>query len=261
MATDEPRLTEEEERLLRHEAFISKAIALRRKTDAEDISPSFLRLVESTGFTAVITVVLSSILAPLVVTSIQNNRARSDQALTEYKQYLERQQETVNNGYVLIAKTVSASQDLINITKPEFQLESSADPQVLKTQKTGITEKFNSTLETWQVEEDKVGLLMSYYHYGQPDVLPAWRTTQRSVDEFIKCARDRYREYRNDPEVVNKPDNCQPKKDAIRTAIDKLAKNIESSRRYQWQQLEVPAPASTSTSRPPVSAASPPNSQ
>src|SRR5882724_3381633 len=253
----DPNWTEALKELLQHEAFMAKVVGLRKAADENDISPSFLRLMESTGVTAIITIVLGSILAPIVITSIQNDRARNDQALAEYKQYLERQQDTVRNAYDLVGKILFASQGLVNITKPEFGVERSADPQTLKKQKTEMVEKFNATYESWQVEEEKLGLLMSYYHYGQPNVLPAWRQTQRSVNEFIQCARDRYHAYQSDPEVVDQPDKCQPKKDAVRSVIDVLAANIDSSRQYAWQQLDVPAPLRQRPSGSPMPSGSP----
>jgi uncharacterized membrane-anchored protein YhcB (DUF1043 family) len=247
----EPHWSPEEERVFHHEAFIAKVIE-QRKSDAceDDLNPSFLRLLESNGVAALITVVLGSLLAPIVITSIQNDRARNDQALSEYKQYLEHQQETVKTAYDLVGRIVYTSQDLIEITKPEFGIETAAkeDKDTLKKQREEVVQQFNSTHEAWKVEEEKLGLLMSYYNYGQPSLLPAWRETQGAVNDFIQCAQKRYRDYRNDPETVDKPDECQPKRDAVRTSLDKLAAGIETSRRYVWQQLELPAPSPPSLS-------------
>jgi uncharacterized membrane-anchored protein YhcB (DUF1043 family) len=242
----EPDWSPEEERFFRHEAFIAKVLEQRNKDAAkEDLNPSFLRLLESNGMVALITVVLGSILAPIVISSIQNNSARNDQALTEYKQYLERQQETVKGTYELVAKMINASQGLIDVTSPAYSLELAAeeDKATLKEQRVELVKKFNSTLETWKTEEEKLGLLMSYYYYGQQSVLPAWRNTQKAVNDFVQCAQKRYHDYREDPEVVDKPEECQPKREGVRSSLDTLAGSIETSRQYIWQQLNAPSPS------------------
>lgn len=244
----EPAWTEEEERIFRHEALVAKVIELRDAGNQAP-KPSFVRLLESNTVAAIVTILLGSLLTPIVISSIQHARARDDQALTEYKQYLQRQQEVVTSTYDLVGRVVAATQDLISLTLPHFDSKSTDAPQKLAEQTAQIKTVYNTSTKEWEVEEEKVGLLISYYHYGQPDVLPAWRETQESVNHFIKCAEERYQRYWDDPEEKSKPDPCQGDRAVIRESLNKLSATIESSRRQVWQQFDVPAPRYSSVKR------------
>lgn len=257
----EPAWTPEEQQILRREALIAKVIRLRAEAGPEKSPrPALLRVLESTGGAALITVLLGSLLAPIVISSIQRSRSRDDQALSEYRQYLERQQEAVKDSYDLIGRIVYASQNLISLTKPSFDLKrlSGEDQETVAKQKREMIENYNAMVREWRVRENMQGLLISYYFYGAPGVSDSWRGVQERVNEFLKCAQDRNESFLKDPAaVINEPDQCGPKKEAVRGELGKLARSIEVSRQYTWQRLDVPAPQAMSPHPAPPATLSP----
>jgi hypothetical protein len=88
-------------------------------------------LLESSGGTALITVIIGGLMGSLITAIIQIGiksrefeqarvKSRGDQALVAYKDYLEQQRETMKHAYQLIGNCVSASDDLIDITGEYF---------------------------------------------------------------------------------------------------------------------------------------------
>lgn len=216
-----------------------------------------LLIIESGAFTALITVLLGGILGNFVISSVQHDMALNDQSLTEYKKYLNSQQEIVNFAYDLTGRIMFASQSIITFTKPEFVNNKlvKVDKDKREKQSDEIQGKFNSTIEEWRIQEEKIGLLMRYYHYGQPEVLTLWRDTQNKVNQFIDCARGSYVLYvesqsdlKKQPDLDEQYTKCDEKKREVRGSLDSFALALDKSRQYIWQQLKVPAPSPQVTS-------------
>jgi hypothetical protein len=169
---------------------------------------------------------------------------RNDQALAEYKLYLDHQQEVVKDAYDLIGRIVYSAQDLITLTKPTFDLRRIAkeDKETIEKQKREMIGQYNATIKEWRVKENMQGLIISYYFYGAPEVQKSWDNTQGAVNDFVKCAQDRHEEFLNNPGISSQPDKCSPYRERLKASLSELARSIEFSRRYTWQQLEVPVP-------------------
>ncbi len=257
----EPRWSEDQERMLQHEAFVSEVIKRRQESKAELEPGTMLRFLQSNGGTAVITILLGSLLAPIVISFVQSSAAHNDQALSEYKQYLEHQQESVKETYDLVGGTIFATGDLIAITKPAFNPPPETkgiDRPALDKQVREIIANFNAAVKEWRVKKNIQGLLVSYYFYGQPGVLKAWRGAEQSIDNFVACAETRHENFWKNPSLVlQQPDECQSIKDKIEPTLESLAQSIEVSRRYNWQQFEVPTPTGMQPSLSPHQTPSP----
>jgi hypothetical protein len=253
--------TSEEEKLLRQDALISEMIK-RRSEDRpqEESERKVLRFLQSSGGTAVVTILLGSLLAPIVISIVQSRQTRNDQALTEYKQYLQLQQESVKETYDLVGRIVYAAQDLITLTKPTFDLKTltGQDQVEVEKQKREMLAKYNETIKEWRVKENIQGVLISYYFFSHPQVSQAWRSSEDRVNDFIACAQHIHENFVKNMSITDGDyANCQKKKDAINTTLDRLAQSIEVSRRYTWQQLELPEMSAPSTSSPAANTASP----
>jgi hypothetical protein len=239
----EPKWSEEEERFFRHEAFVAKVVSLRKPSGIEHAKPVWLQALESSAVAALITVVLGGIFGQLIITTYQDNSKKNDQALAEYRQYLERQQSIVQQAYDLIGDCTFDSQTLISLTQPKFDLKNVKENQredVAK-QKRELLNKHNAIIEKWEKEKNKMGLLISYYHYGQPDVLKAWRGAQESVDGLLDCAIGNYHDFIEDPDATKgKGDICKDKMSGVETNLGALAATIDKSRQYTWPQLSTP---------------------
>ena len=118
---------------------------------------------------ALITVLLGGILGQMITYSVQRSskdrefqqawlKARGDQALVTFNEYLSQQRETVKRVYELNGNSISASYDLIMLTGPEFALGSY---EGIEQQRASVRKRYNTVDQEWRVEREKVGLLMS----------------------------------------------------------------------------------------------------
>ena len=190
-----------------------------------------------------VTILLGSLLAPIVISFVQNRNSRNDQALAEYKQYLQLQQNSVKETYDLVGRIVYSAQDLITLTKPTFDLTTlkGNDKQETEKQAREMLSKYNDTIREWRVKENVQGVLISYYFYGHPQVAEVWRSTETAVNDFIACAQDIHENFIENKTVTSDDlSRCQQKKEAIGVTLDRFAQSIEISRQYTWQQLDLP---------------------
>ncbi len=239
--------SDEESRWLHHEEFVAEVLKRRASLEmAKPSRPRWQRFLESTGGTALITVLLSGLLGQWISLSIQKGakdrefqqqwlKARGDQALASYNQYLNQENENVQKIYDLIGSSISASADIIILTSPEFAPGSHVG---IEAQRDAIRKKFIEADSRWRSEKEKLGLLMSYYHQGQPDVAKAWGDVQEAVTGYMDGARKWYMEHYLSPGDVSGA--CEKEETDLERALAGLAKALEASRRYAWEGWESP---------------------
>src|SRR4051812_9953741 len=125
--------TELEKELFHHEEFMAE-LARRRSARDPEAKPRWQRFLESGGGAAIVTTLIGGIFGAIISGIIQYGakerefeqswlKARGDQALVAYREYLDKEQEVVNETHALIGSCVSASDDLISIMGPNFDLE------------------------------------------------------------------------------------------------------------------------------------------
>jgi hypothetical protein len=241
----------EDEKLLHHETLIAEV--LRRRglwDDKEGQKKSFLlRFLDSNGGTALITVLLGGLLGQMISCSIQRQlkdrelqqafiKARGDQALVGYKEYIDQEQQLVKHAYDLIGNSVSASENLIELTTPEFDPRQyvGEDRETIKKQRESYRRGFNEADEQWQREKEDLGLLMMYYHQGRSGVIASWRSVQDALQKYSDCAQQWYRKQRAPTQAPN--DVCRNEKTDFRNKLDQLTGSLQSSRRYVWEGWE-----------------------
>lgn len=215
--------------------------------------PRWLSFLESRSGTALITVVIGGLAGQLITCSIQNQmkdrefqqawlQARGNQALVAYKEYLDREQQIVEQAYELIGNYISASEDLITLTKPEFDLERYSGDQrrVVAEQRTAIRQWFNTMDAKWRGEHEWLGLLMSFYHRGRQDVTTAWRELEDSVTEYADCTRRWYVEHSAPVTPAQAEEACKAESQLLRQRLDELSASMEAARQYAWEGWESP---------------------
>jgi hypothetical protein len=207
--------------------------------------PAWQRFLESPGGAAMITVILGGILGQWINLSIQESvkernfqqdwlKARGDQALEAYKEYLAQEKDLIQRVYKLIGQSVSATEDLLILSTPEFSPGSHAG---IEGQRKTIREQYNKIDAQWRAECEEVGLLMSYYHRDHPDVAGAWEHVRTSITGFMDCAR------KWDIQRSQFPDSaevCRKEIETLKKAIQKLSASLESARQYAWEGWESP---------------------
>src|SRR6185503_4847747 len=106
-----PHLPEDKEQLLEYETFIKEVLARREGAGkGGQTKPVWQRFLETTGGTALITVLIGGIMGSIITGMIQisaKNReaqqarltARNSQAQVSYKEYLDKELEIVNRAF------------------------------------------------------------------------------------------------------------------------------------------------------------------
>lgn len=203
------------------------------------------RFLETPGGAALITVLLGGILGQWINLSIQKSvkerefqqgwlKARGDQALEGYKEYLGQEKELIQRAYKLIGSCLSTSEDLIILTRKEFAPGSHVG---VEEQTTALREQYNKIDMQWRSEREEIGLLMSYYHQGQQTVIVAWQEVQEAITSFMDCARHWYLVH---PQPIDDPEACRKEKESLREKLSKLSASLESARHYVWEGWETP---------------------
>jgi hypothetical protein len=244
-------LTVEEARILRHEAYIGQLLKYRIPNHKpEPLKPAWQRFLESSGGTALITVIIGGIFGAVISGMIQSSakdrefqqswlKARGDQALTAYKEHLTKQQEVVNRAYDLIGKSISAGEDLIAISGVEFSVASYEGEQRRRIEKhrADVIDKFNSSDAAWRSERDSIGLMIDYYHPRQDAVLNAWQGVENSVTGYLNCA-EKWRS--ENPVVEDTSQACGNVRNDLTLNLKEFGKTLETSRTYAWEGWESP---------------------
>ncbi|MEW6210629.1 MAG: hypothetical protein AB1631_19855 [Acidobacteriota bacterium] len=236
-----------------------KALEYRAgQKEASKDKPFWQRLLESTGGTALITVVIGGFVGQLITCSVQNSlkerefqqswmKARGDQALVAYGEFLNKQQESVKSAYELIGSCITASESLIALTGPEFAPGSHVG---VEEQRTSIRSKYNLVNAQWRTEREKLGLLMSYYHHGQVELAIAWANTQASVTSLLDCSRKWYLDNEGKKPVA--PGSaCVKEREELRKNLGDLTVKLEAARKYAWEGWESPDKLKTALEKKP----------
>lgn len=239
-------LTEEELRMLRHEAFVSQILKQRASPEkVGSIKPRWQRFLESTGGTAMVTVIIGGIFGAVISGIIQaglkerdyqQTRLKSlgDQALISHKEYLDKQQDIVKRIYEKIGTSISAAEDMITITRREYNPTSKQGVEKERQKKfnDSVIENFNLKDKEWRSERDVLGLLVNYYHPKQSEVNAAWNKVKHAVTTQMTCASDWYS---TNPIVESTESACKDERELLSQALEGLSKSLENSRTYSWE--------------------------
>lgn len=210
---------------------------------------------EPTVVAALVTVLIGGIAATAITAVIQwqaGNRefsqawlkARGDQALVSYKDYLDREQELMRRTYALIGTCISASDELANLTKSTWrQRFVGPEMEAVQKQMKDIQTNYNLMSAKWKSEVEELGLLIGYYHPNQPQVLSSWKGVKEAVTAYQQCAESWYETHpltRPAPTDEDVKAACKPQYETLLNSLDGLTNSLESGRRYAWTGWESP---------------------
>ncbi len=253
MTTDSgsPLLTPDEERLLRHEELVARVLALRSRPEpGASPKPWWQRLLESTGGTALVTVLVGGIAGSVITGVIQTGqkdrdfqqewlKARGEQARLAYKEYAEGELKTVQAAYEQVGAMLASAQDLIVLTESRFdpaRYEGAERDKVLE-QRRQLREAFNTADAAWRRRRETQGLMMSYYHRGSPAIQERWRAVEVAVDAFVDCARTWHGASSSGDDTARA---CAAERAEGSAALDRLNEALGAERRYLWAGWESP---------------------
>jgi hypothetical protein len=246
--SEPPILSERDERLLNYLALIATALRQQVNPEGGHRKNWWERFLEPTVLTAIVTVLFGGIMGNIIAGKIQTGakerefqqawmKARGDQALLAYKEHLDQERETIKRAYELAGGCISASDDLIDLTRPEFAPGSHTG---IEQERIAIRKNYNDHDVKWRRDNLKIQLLVSYYYsqFGQHEVISDWQKVQGSVSAYMDCARDWYIQYhqaKESPSLNDIEGSCKEKKDSFNESINLFTLRLESARRYAWE--------------------------
>lgn len=246
---DNSTLTEEDVKKLLYGTVVAEILRLKQSSNRPSDSgekPWWQKILESTGGTAIITVVIGGILGQMISCSIQKDlkerefqqgqqQAANAQALIAYKEYIEQEKDTVKHAYELVGKGITSSEDLISLTSEQFSVDkfTGKDEDTIKNQRKLVREQYNTVDKMWRSEGIQLGLLMSYYHNGSPEVLTSWQNVQTSMTNYMTCAENWYT---SNTSLTNPNDACNNERNKLNQDLKEMTTTLESARRYLWKE-------------------------
>ena len=245
---------EVDEKLLQYLTLVATVLHSHKPDERENNSKHWWQpFVEPSVLVALITVIIGGLFGSAITYMYQNAqkerefqqswlKARGDQALTSYKEYLDREQELVKRTYSLIGACISASDRLVSQTGPPFRAKFT-DPQRVIEQKQTIKRNFNEVKARWLTEKEEIGLLMVYYHPEHPNVHTAWRKVQDYIIEYLEWAENwnnQFTEEKPPPSLQKIKDASTPMYKDLLSNLSELSLALESARDYPWKGWESP---------------------
>jgi len=241
-------LSDEQKHSLQEERYIAEIIKIRSGEKSEE--RRWLRLLfETAGGTAFITVVLGGLLGTMVNSCVQSSlqarefaqsqeKSKSDLALTQYKDYLERRQDAMKSTYDLVGQCASACTTLAS------RMSSDNNPKKYPTQKekeelihqnNDTYEKFQKLEDDWRSNRDRFGLWVSYYYEGNADVIRCWNDTKESLTKYLDRTEAEYRQYIEDYRSRDQAKVAEKEKIDYETKVGKFTQCLQRNNRYFWK--------------------------
>lgn len=210
--------------------FVAKVVDVRKPSRA-DTKPRWLQILDSPAMVAFVTVILGGLITQLIIGKVQQTTKDNEQAAQERKQLLQRQEEIIQRAYSLAGGCISDAQRLISLTQQINEVESVSRPfqPAVAERRIAILNKHYAQLDEWQIESNRIGLLIGHY-FGQQE-LPNWRQSQTSIDQLIECSVKVYQHYMEDPRGRTDPatNPCKNELEDVKKKLDALALAIQKN--------------------------------
>lgn len=238
---EQPHLTPEEEVVLRRDLLIEKVGRLYSATHSAQKKSWWAEFVNSTMATTLITVVVGGILGQWLLSSFQHRQQRNDLAQDQYRQYIQRQQDVIQQALDLVGTADFDAETLLNLSRPESDPANASGADERKRvadQRAALLQSHTEALKKWNVGRRQMFLLLGYYNYGRPEVTTAWDGTEKATTGLLNCAQLTFQAH-----LARQPQSTEPCKNeraALDNSLIQLSNAFEQSRQYAWQN--VPAP-------------------
>jgi len=243
-------LTPEEERLIQHEEFISRIIAVRSGDRPPSARKSRLQeFLESAGGAALLTVLIGGLAGSLISAQFQRAakgrefqqaflRARADQSLAAYRQHLQSELAATQRIFDEVGAAISSANDLLDLTEPPFdpaRFPPDRQPRI-REQRSSIAHQFNEAAGRWRRDKESLGLVLAYYH-PSASIINVWSTLQKSIDDLLECAEQYYDRW---PDTKSSKSACRNQEKVVRSGLLDLQRELQKVRRYPWEWLDSP---------------------
>lgn len=208
-----------------------------KRPDSEQ-KPTWLKLFETTGFAALVTVVLGGIAGGLITSKLQESaRSRERQAaiarldhdreLAAFKEHLDRERKVVDEMYLRLGKFVDASRDLTTLSRKEFceGCNRAGLTKRLISQKQEVVKRYDDAMIEWNTNRLRLGMLLQIEHDNDSELLRAWKQTCDAAEAYAECA-DRWRTKYNSLEFHEALKACVPVRDTLNGAVQGFTQRV-----------------------------------
>jgi hypothetical protein len=233
------------------------AVATAEPAAGADRTPAWLQFLQSSGGTALITVVLGGIVGSFITGMVQSAaherefdlawlKARGDQALGAYRDYLDKEQGLVSQAYGLVGEVAASAETLINLASEgmDWQRVRSEDQSLVMEQRRAVRKAYNDAETRWRRQREALGLLMVFYHQGSPAVSRAWREMDHALSGYLACAETFHEAHQVlKVEFLTRTTidaSCKEARAGLDARLDALGVALHEGRRYAWEGWESP---------------------
>jgi len=191
-----PPLSDEELQQIKYESFIDQ---VRRIIGSDQPAgfpkPGWQKFLESSGGTALITVLLGGLMGGVITGLFQYLSKERERGLLVYQQSIEKRQEAIKNIYELIGSSTVSADNLIRLktspgTDPKQYNQKIAEEKksldLLLEKRKSVIENYEHAEQKWNAERKKPLLLIILYYDNDKDLIEAWTKVDLSITQFFE---------------------------------------------------------------------------
>lgn len=134
------------------------------------------------------------------------------------------QLKNIQEVYDLLGAMRAATDDLITVTRPEFNPERFAgkEKEHVRQQVVDLQHNYNEVERKWLVGRESLGFLMVYYHQARPGVVDAWVKMVTAMDAYSACAKKWRNRHIGDHDTGVGAVPCRAERDAADSRLAEL---------------------------------------
>jgi hypothetical protein len=168
-----------------------------RESSTKETKPTWLKVLESAGFVALVTVIIGGLVGSAVTYLFQMLSKEREQSaaatvsekqreLADFRQHLERERTVIDTMSQELGVYIDASEDLATLSRSEWNTPKRRE------QRKEIVKKFNRAETEWSSDRIRLSLLLQLEHDNDPNLLSYFKAISQKADAYARCA-DRWR--------------------------------------------------------------------
>jgi hypothetical protein len=234
--------TPQQQEILQQQSFLEELLKRRsggsKAPEPAVPKPKWQAFFESTGGTALITVLLGTIGGAVITNLIQNANQRQQTRQLSLSEYLKGEHDTVQKAFDIVGQSIAASDNLNTITTNGFNpanFEKGEQANLVMKQKEAIRDQFNKLDEQWRATRETLTLNMRYYHGNDAALSTAWDDTSNKLTGYMNCQQAWYIKQLGtfvDDTVAARA--CDAERKSLDGSLQALSEALAKNRLYEW---------------------------
>jgi hypothetical protein len=225
-----PRVGDSHDDALRQERFIAEVLRIRK---GDEKSKGALVTFLTSGVMAAIVTVTGTAVVGNVVTNAYQLRAKQNDAVLQYlRDKRSARDAAVNRALQIVGSYITAIEDLVQITSPDFRSEGRKPAEVKKLDdwKATVQEAHDKADAEWRRERDTTRFTLAFQDTEGGQLQQHWSGLASSVDALEDCGRGWFmlHAYGDEPFSTSP---CAKQRESVNAAMDKLVSALQNSER------------------------------